>query len=138
MLTHRASGSRTRQVRMWEERGFVTCRAVFNKQSQIDWFPPGQTPGRWSGSYVVDAKCQTRPGTPLLILILGPSIIITRRLVRFVSWLISIGFFALVRLGGIVWGRCLIGFILFLGLSGLIRLSSLFVRLSVNDRWIGA
>ena len=79
---------------------------------------------------------QTRPRTePLLIL--RPSILTTHRPVGFVSWLISIGIFTLVRLGRIVWGRCLIGFILFIGLSGLIRLSSLFVRLGVNDRWVG-
>ena len=58
----------------------------------------------WSGT-------SDETGTePLLILILRPSVIITGRLVRSVGWLVSIGiFFTLVRLIGIVWGRCLIG-----------------------------
>lgn len=70
----------------------------------------------------------------LSILILRPRIVTTRRLVRFVTGLLSVGIFTLVRLVGIVGGRCLIGFIFFIGLVGLIRLSSLLVRLSVNDR----
>ena len=70
----------------------------------------------------------------LSILILRPRIVTTRRLVRFVTGLLSVGIFTLVRLVGIVGGRCLIGFIFFIGLIGLIRLSSLLVRLSVNDR----